>query len=43
MRELVGKCSKCQNEVFCESGFLNGSHRNGKLICFDCEEKKKED
>ena len=43
MNELVGKCSTCGKEIYCENGFLNGINENGKLACFECGEEKKED
>ncbi|GIO25967.1 hypothetical protein J43TS3_05780 [Ornithinibacillus bavariensis] len=39
MKELVGKCAKCNKEIYCENGFLNGVHENGKLTCFKCTEQ----
>ncbi|QDP40004.1 hypothetical protein FN924_07385 [Radiobacillus deserti] len=41
MKELVGTCSICQQDVFCEDGFFNGIHEDGKIICFTCYEKNK--
>ncbi|WLR51022.1 hypothetical protein LC040_17710 [Bacillus tianshenii] len=39
MRELVGKCEQCGKEIFCLDGFLNGVKEDGKLLCFECDEK----
>lgn len=36
MRELIGTCSSCGREVYCENGFFNGVHQDGKLLCNDC-------
>ncbi|WP_200865939.1 hypothetical protein [Thalassobacillus devorans] len=38
MRELVGNCSKCGKNVYCEDGFLNGYYENKQLYCNDCYE-----
>ncbi|WP_277994160.1 hypothetical protein [Staphylococcus equorum] len=36
MRELVGKCSVCQKDIYCLNGFLNGEYNNNHLYCFTC-------
>lgn len=36
MVELVGHCDRCNKPVYCENGFLNGSHIQGKLYCNSC-------
>ncbi|MFD2445801.1 hypothetical protein ACFSO7_17725 [Bacillus sp. CGMCC 1.16607] len=37
MKELIGKCSICQKELFCLDGFFNGIILETKeLLCFDC-------
>jgi hypothetical protein len=38
MKELIGNCSNCHKEIYCENGFLNGVHEDGKLTCFPCAE-----
>ncbi|MDQ0215323.1 ribosomal protein L24E [Oikeobacillus pervagus] len=40
MRELVGNCDHCHKEIYCLDGFLNGVKENGKLLCFECDEKE---
>jgi hypothetical protein len=41
LRELVGECQECKKEIYCENGFFNGIVKeDGKITCFDCEEKK---
>ncbi|WHY83218.1 hypothetical protein QNH23_07550 [Siminovitchia fortis] len=43
MRELAGHCRTCGKEIYCENGFFNGVIlKDGKIICFNCEEKKPE-
>lgn len=36
MRELVGKCSVCQKDIYCLNGFLNGEYNDNHLYCFAC-------
>ncbi|WP_256092392.1 hypothetical protein [Staphylococcus equorum] len=36
MRELVGKCSVCQKDIYCLNGFLNGEYKDNHLYCFAC-------
>ena len=48
MREYIGLCSHCGNEVFCLDGFFNGTLTDDKnIVCFDCQSsqnvKKKEE
>ncbi|WP_363321618.1 hypothetical protein [Polycladomyces subterraneus] len=43
MRELVGPCVCCAKDVYCTDGFLNGIVDEGKILCFDCQEKRKSD
>ncbi len=41
MKELVGYCTKCEREVFCLNGFLEGEVTDEKeVICFDCLQEK---
>ncbi|MBM7648291.1 hypothetical protein JOC78_001233 [Bacillus ectoiniformans] len=40
MREFVGKCEKCQKDIYCLDGFLNGMKIEGALLCFECGEEK---
>ncbi|KGX83541.1 hypothetical protein [Pontibacillus marinus] len=41
MKELVGYCTKCEQEVFCLNGFLEGEVTNEKeIICYKCLEEK---
>ncbi|MBM7553024.1 hypothetical protein [Thalassobacillus pellis] len=40
MRELVGTCTVCGKEIYCEDGFLNGEHLDNELYCFDCAAEK---
>lgn len=43
MQELVGNCKKCNKQIFCNDGFLNGVVLEDKsLICFDCADKEQE-
>ncbi|WP_269083301.1 hypothetical protein [Ornithinibacillus contaminans] len=39
MEELVGKCSSCGKEVYCENGFLAGIYADGKLLCPTCAKR----
>ncbi|WP_230309241.1 hypothetical protein [Planomicrobium sp. YIM 101495] len=43
MRELIGTCKDCGKEVYCENGFLNGTHEDGELLCFSCAEERNTD
>lgn len=36
MMELIGKCTSCGKNVYCENGFFNGVHEGGKLYCTRC-------
>jgi hypothetical protein len=39
MKEKVGECMKCQKEIYCLDGFLNGVVLdNGDVVCFDCDD-----
>ncbi|SHG92251.1 hypothetical protein [Ornithinibacillus halophilus] len=40
MRELIGTCQECEKDIYCENGFLNGVHEDGKLLCFECDKKE---
>ncbi|WP_276282284.1 hypothetical protein [Virgibacillus indicus] len=40
MRELIGKCTSCGKNVYCENGFFDGVQDNGKLFCNECAEKE---
>lgn len=41
MKELVGKCTSCQKDVYCRDGFLDGVlNDNGCLLCFHCATKE---
>jgi hypothetical protein len=37
VKELVGSCESCGKEIFCLDGFLNGVHKDGRVLCFECE------
>ncbi|WP_339227507.1 hypothetical protein NSQ77_18315 [Oceanobacillus sp. FSL K6-2867] len=39
MRELIGTCVKCKEEVYCKDGFFDGVHKGGKLFCNPCAAK----
>ncbi|WP_168927233.1 hypothetical protein [Virgibacillus necropolis] len=39
MRELIGVCQSCGNNVYCENGFFDGYQENGKLLCDECADK----
>lgn len=42
MKELVGKCTVCEKEVYCLDGFFNGIFTDEKKIfCFECCEEEK--
>lgn len=43
MKEFVGNCTKCEKEIYCMEGFLNGAILKEGLFCFDCAEKKDEE
>ncbi len=36
MKEYIGNCVKCNKEVYCKDGFLDGVHKRGHLYCFRC-------
>jgi hypothetical protein len=37
--ELVGKCIRCEKNVYCTDGFLNGfTIGKGNILCFSCKE-----
>lgn len=39
MKELVGTCCICGNNLYCLDGFFNGLHTDdNKTFCFDCAE-----
>lgn len=39
MIELVGKCIRCEKNVYCTDGFLNGfTIGKGNILCFSCKE-----
>ncbi|WP_255259783.1 hypothetical protein [Lentibacillus sp. CBA3610] len=40
MRELIGECRSCGKNVYCENGFFDGVHEDGKLLCYDCADEK---
>lgn len=42
MKELVGRCESCGKEIFCLDGFLNGVHKDGRVLCFDCEKEEEQ-
>ncbi|WNB90626.1 hypothetical protein [Bacillus sp. NEB1478] len=44
MKELVGKCVRCEKELFCMDGFFQAEvSDSGETFCFTCvEEMKKE-
>lgn len=38
--ELVGKCIRCEKDVYCTDGFLNGiTVGKGNILCFFCKDK----
>ncbi|MBP1992731.1 hypothetical protein J2Z66_004344 [Paenibacillus eucommiae] len=40
MKELVGYCKKCEKEIYCIDGFLNGLiQEDSSMICFKCNEE----
>lgn len=40
-KEFVGKCAKCQTDIYCNSGFIEGVVQEDKtILCFDCSNKK---
>jgi hypothetical protein len=42
VRELVGKCIKCEKDLFCLDGFFNGIILENKaILCFECSEEEK--
>lgn len=37
MQELVGHCKECNNNIYCNDGFLNGIVLDDKsIVCFEC-------
>jgi len=39
MKEWIGTCKKCGENIHCENGFFNGVVLpNHEYLCFDCEE-----
>lgn len=40
LKELVGSCDCCGKEIFCMDGFLNGVHKDEKVLCFECEKEE---
>lgn len=39
MIELVGTCIRCNKNVYCTDGFLNGiTLGGGRILCFSCKE-----
>ncbi|MEQ2528291.1 hypothetical protein WMO40_16515 [Bacillaceae bacterium CLA-AA-H227] len=39
MIELVGNCFRCNKNVYCTDGFLNGiTLGGGRILCFSCKE-----
>ncbi|MFC2947399.1 hypothetical protein [Virgibacillus sediminis] len=36
MRELVGSCTVCGKEIYCENGFFDGEQKDGDLYCHEC-------
>lgn len=43
MQGFVGKCIRCEKDIYCLDGFLNGIVADkGQLLCFDCEKEEGE-
>ncbi|WP_213368179.1 hypothetical protein [Mesobacillus boroniphilus] len=42
MKELVGSCNRCGIEIFCMDGFLEGVHKDGIVLCFECEKEEEQ-
>ncbi|MGP4041798.1 hypothetical protein ACTWP4_18120 [Gracilibacillus sp. D59] len=40
MYEKVGNCSECDKTVYCNDGFLDGVHEEGKVFCWQCAENR---
>ncbi|MDY0406058.1 hypothetical protein P5G51_012255 [Virgibacillus sp. 179-BFC.A HS] len=40
MRELIGPCQICGQDVYCENGFFDGMQKDGKLLCNMCGAKE---
>ncbi|WP_164553337.1 hypothetical protein [Brevibacillus marinus] len=39
MKEHVGFCTRCQQDIYCVGGFLQGIIlENGKMLCLACAE-----
>ncbi|GAA0440573.1 hypothetical protein GCM10008983_17010 [Lentibacillus halophilus] len=36
MRELIGPCHICGENVYCENGFFDGVQEDGQLLCHEC-------
>ncbi|WP_187378578.1 hypothetical protein [Oceanobacillus jeddahense] len=36
MKEFIGTCIKCNKEIYCKDGFLDGVNEQGRLYCFTC-------
>ncbi|MBP2077962.1 hypothetical protein [Oceanobacillus polygoni] len=39
MRELIGTCVQCSEDVYCKDDFFDGVHEEGKLYCRACARK----
>ena len=40
MQALIGICVECLEEIYCENGFFDGVHKEGKLFCNDCADRE---
>ncbi|SDQ66146.1 hypothetical protein [Virgibacillus salinus] len=40
MKELIGQCQSCGQNVYCKDGFFDGVQKNGKLLCNECVNEK---
>jgi hypothetical protein len=43
MKEYVGKCVKCQKDLFCIDGFFQGELDSGHAYCYECYETLKKE
>ncbi|WP_164908552.1 hypothetical protein [Halobacillus litoralis] len=42
MKEWVGVCANCADDIYCKNGFLEGViNEDRTLICFSCDEHLK--
>ena len=40
MKGYIGTCTICNKKIYCNDGFLDGVHEQGRLYCFTCAEEQ---